>query len=110
MITHPREIMKDFDSLSEREILALAISLEEEDERAYADFARTRDVSIRELLDDLARRLTSCPTGPRARFSTVFHGNFHTSGSVVVEISPAVCHFSKTGAIVCHETAHSRVE
>lgn len=31
--------MRDFDSLSEREILALAISLEEEDERIYADFA-----------------------------------------------------------------------
>jgi erythrin-vacuolar iron transport family protein len=31
--------MKDFDSLSQREILALAISLEEEDERIYADFA-----------------------------------------------------------------------
>src|SRR6266404_4893712 len=31
--------MKKFDSLSEREILALAISLEEEDERVYADFA-----------------------------------------------------------------------
>jgi rubrerythrin len=31
--------MKDFYSLSQREILALAISLEEEDERVYADFA-----------------------------------------------------------------------
>ena len=31
--------MRKFDSLSEREILALAISLEEEDERIYADFA-----------------------------------------------------------------------
>jgi len=31
--------MRRFDSLSEREILALAISLEEEDERAYADYA-----------------------------------------------------------------------
>jgi erythrin-vacuolar iron transport family protein len=31
--------MKKFDELSEREILALAISLEEEDERVYADFA-----------------------------------------------------------------------
>ena len=31
--------MRNFDSLSEREILALAISLEEEDERVYADFA-----------------------------------------------------------------------
>src|SRR5712692_7649594 len=31
--------MRNFDSLSEREILALAVSLEEEDERIYADFA-----------------------------------------------------------------------
>jgi rubrerythrin len=30
--------MRTFDSLTEREILALAISLEEEDERVYADF------------------------------------------------------------------------
>src|SRR5438105_590921 len=30
--------MRKFDTLSEREILALAISLEEEDERVYADF------------------------------------------------------------------------
>jgi len=32
-------LMRNFDSLSEREILALAISLEEEDERVYADYA-----------------------------------------------------------------------
>ena len=32
-------MMKNFNTLSEREILALAISLEEEDERVYADFA-----------------------------------------------------------------------
>src|ERR1700739_639222 len=31
--------MRNFDSLTEPEILALAISLEEEDERVYADFA-----------------------------------------------------------------------
>ncbi|PYO08335.1 MAG: rubrerythrin [Gemmatimonadetes bacterium] len=31
--------MRSFDSLSEKEILALAISLEEEDERIYADYA-----------------------------------------------------------------------
>lgn len=31
--------MRNFDSLSEREILALAISSEEEDERVYADYA-----------------------------------------------------------------------
>lgn len=31
--------MKTFENLTEKEILALAISLEEEDERVYADFA-----------------------------------------------------------------------
>src|SRR5689334_11084210 len=31
--------MRTFDSLSEREILALAVSLEEDDERIYADIA-----------------------------------------------------------------------
>src|ERR1700678_1759129 len=31
--------MRKFDSLSEREILALSISLEEDDERTYADYA-----------------------------------------------------------------------
>jgi rubrerythrin len=31
--------MREFDSLSEKEILALAIALEEEDERIYADYA-----------------------------------------------------------------------
>ena len=31
--------VRSFDSLTEREILALAIALEEEDEKIYADFA-----------------------------------------------------------------------
>src|ERR1700693_6565784 len=31
--------MKKFEDLTEREVLALAIALEEEDERVYADFA-----------------------------------------------------------------------
>ncbi len=31
--------MRSFDTLSEQEVLALAISLEEEDERIYADYA-----------------------------------------------------------------------
>src|SRR5258708_1736198 len=31
--------MRNFNSLTEREILALAVSLEEEDERIYADYA-----------------------------------------------------------------------
>ncbi len=33
------EVMRNFDDLSEREMLALAIGLEEEDERTYADYA-----------------------------------------------------------------------
>src|SRR5450755_4046873 len=33
------ESMRSFDSLSEREILSLAVALEEEDERIYGDFA-----------------------------------------------------------------------
>lgn len=37
--SHSLSLMQNFNSLSEREILALAISLEEEDERVYADFA-----------------------------------------------------------------------
>uniref|UniRef100_Q01QD6 Rubrerythrin n=1 Tax=Solibacter usitatus (strain Ellin6076) TaxID=234267 RepID=Q01QD6_SOLUE len=36
---HPIAEMRSFDSLTEREILALAISLEEEDERIYGDVA-----------------------------------------------------------------------
>lgn len=36
---HTLNTMRTFDSLSESEILALAISLEEEDERIYADYA-----------------------------------------------------------------------
>jgi len=39
MLARYPESMKSFDSLTEREILALAISLEEEDERVYADYA-----------------------------------------------------------------------
>lgn len=42
MLTRPTPYnrdMRSFDSLSEREILALAISLEEDDERIYGDFA-----------------------------------------------------------------------
>ena len=32
-------LMRNFDDLSEREMLALAVTLEEEDEHAYADYA-----------------------------------------------------------------------
>jgi hypothetical protein len=33
--------MRDFDTLSQKEILALAVSLEEEDERIYSDFSES---------------------------------------------------------------------
>jgi erythrin-vacuolar iron transport family protein len=36
---YQNKTMRSFDSLSEREILSLAVSLEEEDERIYGDFA-----------------------------------------------------------------------
>ena len=39
MLIYNLRIMRSFDSLTENEILALAISLEEEDERIYADYA-----------------------------------------------------------------------
>jgi hypothetical protein len=42
--------MRTFDSLSEREILALAISNEEEDGRIYSDFAD----GLRETFPDSA--------------------------------------------------------
>ena len=38
-INYNHSVMRSFDSLTENEILALAISLEEEDERIYADYA-----------------------------------------------------------------------
>ena len=38
--------MRKFDSLSEREMLALAISLEENDERTYADYAERLPVAL----------------------------------------------------------------
>ena len=43
--------MKSFDSLTEREILALAISLEEEDERVYSEYAE----GLREKFSGLRR-------------------------------------------------------
>ena len=51
--------MKRFRDLTEREILALAITLEEEDERVYADFAE----GFREHYPASAR-LFAGPSGP----------------------------------------------
>src|SRR5262245_59810652 len=54
--------MRSFDSLSEREILALAISLEEEDERVYADYAerlRTNFPASAAVLDGMRQEESS---------------------------------------------------
>jgi hypothetical protein len=55
-------MMKNFNALSEREILALALSLEEEDERVYADLPKA---SSRIFLHRL-RYLMPCAATNRA--------------------------------------------
>ena len=50
--------MKKFHDLTEREVLALAIALEEEDERVYADFAEG-------LRQDLSRHRSAMFDGMR---------------------------------------------
>jgi rubrerythrin len=67
--------MKKFDSLSEREILALAISLEEEDERVYADFAE----GLRETYPASATvfdELRADETGHRQRLLSLYQTQF----------------------------------
>jgi erythrin-vacuolar iron transport family protein len=67
--------MKNFDELSERELLALAISLEEEDERIYADFAH----SLRENFPDSARAFEEMrveESGHRRRLQDLYQQKF----------------------------------
>ena len=67
--------MRTFDSLSEREILALAISLEEEDERVYADFTeglRENFPSSAAVFDGM--RLEE--SGHRRRLMELYHERF----------------------------------
>ncbi len=67
--------MPGFDSLSERELLALAISLEEEDERIYADFAEglRQDFPASAAIFDGMREEES---GHRRRLLELFQANF----------------------------------
>ncbi len=69
--------MPGFDSLSERELLALAISLEEEDERIYADFAEglRQDFPASAAIFDGMREEES---GHRRRLLKLFQDNFGT--------------------------------
>jgi hypothetical protein len=67
--------MKQFDSLSEQEILALAISLEEEDERVCADFAE----GLRENFHVSAAVLDAMradETGHRQRLFSLYQRQF----------------------------------
>lgn len=67
--------MKKFDDLSEKEILALAISLEEEDERVYADFAE----GLRETFPASAAvfdAMRTDETGHRQRLLSLYQKQF----------------------------------
>jgi erythrin-vacuolar iron transport family protein len=67
--------MRSFESLTEREILALAISLEEEDERVYADFAEglRKDFPGTAAIFDGMRTEES---GHRRRLTELYRGKF----------------------------------
>jgi len=67
--------MRTFDSLTEREILALAISLEEEDERVYADFSeglRENFPSTASLFDGMREE----ESGHRRMLMELYHERF----------------------------------
>ena len=67
--------MRDFNSLDEREVLALAISLEEEDERIYADFAdrlRTDFPASAEIFEGMRGE----ESGHRRRLLELFRSRF----------------------------------
>src|SRR5947199_109503 len=67
--------MRSFKSLSEREILALAISLEEEDARIYSDFAD----GLKEQYPSIAeqfRQMREQEDGHRHRLLTLYRARF----------------------------------
>src|SRR5246127_2585091 len=67
--------MRDFHSLSEREILALAISLEEEDERIYADFTEGLRESFPASAEVFAE-MQKEESGHRRRLLELYHEKF----------------------------------
>jgi rubrerythrin len=67
--------MRDFNSLSEREVLALAISLEEEDARIYEDLAAAVQVRDPPAADEF-RRLRAEEDGHRHRLLDLFRERF----------------------------------
>jgi rubrerythrin len=67
--------MRSFDSLSEREVLALAIALEEEDARIYDDFADGLKDSHPSLAEQM-RKLRAEEDGHRHRLLTLYREKF----------------------------------
>src|SRR5579864_5909882 len=68
-------MMRNFDELSEKELLALAISLEEEDERIYADFAQ----ELRQNFPDSAKafgEMREEESGHRRRLQDLYQQKF----------------------------------
>jgi rubrerythrin len=70
-----RTVMRFFKSLSEREILALAISLEEEDARIYDDFAEGLKDTHPTLADQF-RRMRADEDGHRHRLLDLYRARF----------------------------------
>src|SRR5262249_11834606 len=68
-------LMRNFDSLSEREVLALAISLEEEDARIYADFAEGLQADYPEAAAKL-REMRTQEDGHRHRLLELYRQKF----------------------------------
>jgi rubrerythrin len=67
--------VRSFDSLTEREILALAISLEEEDARIYEDLAATLQANHPTVADEF-RQLRADEDGHRHRLLELFRERF----------------------------------
>jgi erythrin-vacuolar iron transport family protein len=67
--------MRSFDSLSEREVLALAISLEEEDARIYDDLAAALDANHPEAAEEF-RRFRADEDGHRHRLLELYRRRF----------------------------------
>ena len=67
--------MRNFDDLNEREVLARAISLEEEDARIYEDLAATLQKDHPQAADEF-RRLRADEDGHRHRLLELFRERF----------------------------------
>jgi rubrerythrin len=76
VVPNPRTpAVRNFDTLSEREVLALAISLEEEDARVYEDLAAALQKGYPEAAEEF-RRLQSDEDGHRHRLIELYRERF----------------------------------